>query len=236
MSAPNGSAPKYTIVVHNVREVSLYGRADLAYWREYLQREGLTPFDDHDQAQVLLIAAEMVWMGVRFSELSVSVALAQPGAEDQRMGMYLIQAFNSVRWFAWVERTLFQTPYYHAQTRVSAQAPVSIELRDGQAQAICAALASTTPCASRGPAAFTGPVYLPSALTGTPRAEKFFLAELSGQTEIYPFAPASDTLRLAASPRTAVVGYLQASHFAGQEWHVRAAATHKKSQTRHASE
>ncbi len=114
MPTDHRPASQYSVIVHHVKEVSLYGSADLPYWRAFLQREGLVPLDDHGQAQLLLIAADMVWNRVRFTELSFSVALARPGAPEQRAGMYLIQAFNSVRWFAWVERTFFQTPYYHA--------------------------------------------------------------------------------------------------------------------------
>ncbi len=172
----NAAEPRYQVIVHDVKEVSLYGRADLGYWQAHLAREGLAPFDDGGQAELLLIAADMVWMGVRFTELSVSVALAPAGAPDQRAGMYLAQAFNSVRWFAWVERTLFQTPYYPARTQVSAQAPVSITLHDGAAVTFRAALAPTTPLASRGPGRCAGPVYLPSAITQTRQTEQLFFA------------------------------------------------------------
>ena len=230
MSTP----PNYPVVVHNVKEVSLYGRADLAYWRAHLQPEGLTPLDDHGQAELLLIAADMVWNGVRFTELSVSVALAQPGSHDQRAGMFLIQAFNSIRWFAWAERTFFQTPYYPAVTRVIVEEPVGFSLYDGETVTLQASLAAATPLASRGPETFAGPVYLPRALTRTSKAEKLFFAELSGETAIYTFA-ADDRLRLAASVRTPVVQWLTDSRFTGKEWHVRAAATHKKSQTQRAS-
>lgn len=221
--------PKYVTIVHHVKEVSLYGRADLAYWRRYLDREGLVPFDDHGQAELVLIAADMVWMGARFTELSVSVAV-QAGSTPARGGMYLIQAFNSNRAFAWAERVFFQTPYYHARTQVAAQPPLAFTLGHGQVEYLSAALAGPRPPASRGPGSLAGPVYLPSALTRTPRAEKLFHAELSGETSIYPFA-AADTLRFAPASRAPIVQWLQDSGFAGTAWHIRPDATHKKSQT-----
>jgi hypothetical protein len=229
------ASASYMVTVDSVKEVSLYGRAALDYWGDYLAPEGLAPFDSGGCAEVVLIAAEMVWLGVRFSELSVSVAVAQPGAPKQRGGMYLIQAFNSIRPFAWVERTFFQTPYDHARTRVSVQAPVGFTLGHGPADYLSAAQGQAASLAAHGPHTTAGPIYLPAALTRTARAEKLFFAELSGETDVYPFAPGGE-VRLAPSPRAPVVGWLQASSFAGHEWHVRAAATHKKSQTYRAAD
>jgi len=224
------ASASYMVTVDNVKEVSLYGHADLPYWRDHLAREGLAPFDAGGCAELVLLAAEMVWLGVRFSELSISVAVAAPGAPEQRGGMYLIQAFNSMRPFAWVERTLFQTPYDHAATRLTVQAPVGFSLGHGAAESLSAAQGQPASPAARGPQTTAGPIYLPAALTRTARAEKLFFAELSGDTAVYPFAP-GDQVRLAPSSRAPVVGWLQTSGFAGRTWHVRATATHKKSQT-----
>lgn len=221
--------PKYVTIVHHVKEVSVHGRAELAYWQRYLAREGLRAHDDHGCAELVLIAAEMVWMGARFTELSVSVAV-QGERPGQRGGMYLVQAFNSSRAFAWFERALFQTPYHHARTRVSATPPVSFALEVDGAPVLSATLDASRPPATCGPEAFSGPVYLPAALTHTPRAEKLFYAELSGETQIYPFGP-GDVTYLSPHSRTPVVGWLVESGFEGLAWHVRPDAVHKKSQT-----
>ena len=58
---------KYVTIVEHVKEVSLYGSADLAYWRRHLEPEGLAPFDDRGRAELILIAADMVWKGARFT-------------------------------------------------------------------------------------------------------------------------------------------------------------------------
>jgi hypothetical protein len=224
-----GAPSKYVTIVHHVKEVSVFGQADLAYWQRYLAREGLTAYDDLGRAQLLLIAADMVWNGARFTELSVSVAVAGAGP-DQLAGMYCIQAFNSIRVFAWVERTFFQTPYYHARTTVSPTPPIGFALEASGATLLRAARVSSAPPAARGPETFAGPVYLPSALTRTPRTEKVFYAELTRQTDVFPFAP-EDTLSLTPSPRAPVVGWLHESGFAGTAWHVRPDAVHKKSHT-----
>ena len=221
--------PKYVTIVHHVKEVSLFGHADLPYWRRALAREGLTAFDDGGRAQLVLIAADMVWNGVRFTELSLSVAVAG-AAPAAFAGMYCVQAFNSNRLFAWIERRAFQTPYYHARTTVSPAAPIGFTLDAAGSPLLHAVRRSSAPPASRGPATFSGPVYLPSALTRTPRAEKVFYAELTGPTEIYPFAP-EDTLALTPGPQAPVVAWLHESGFTGASWHVRPDAVHKKSPT-----
>jgi hypothetical protein len=168
-------------------------------------------------------------MGARFTELSVSVAV-QGQDPRQRGGMYLIQAFNSNRAFAWAERAFFQTPYYPARTKVSPTPPVSLALEVDDAPVLSATLDPSRTPASRGPGSFSGPVYLPAALTRPRRAEKLFYAELSGETGIYPFGP-GDVTYLSPHVQTPVVGWLVESGFEGLAWHVRPDATHKKSQT-----
>src|SRR5262245_35602452 len=116
------STVKYVAQLAHVREVSLLGTADLAYWKDHLRPEDLVPAEVDGRAQILIIAADMKWMGIRFREVSFSVLVDPPGA-------YLVQAFNSSRMLAWCERTFFSTPYYHGDVRVSAAYPPSVELR-----------------------------------------------------------------------------------------------------------
>jgi hypothetical protein len=215
-------------VVQHVKEVSLSGRADLEYWRGRLQPEGLAPFAVEGCAELVLIAADMVWMGQRFTELSVSVAITRGSAS--RDGMFLIQAFNAIRPLAWAERVFFQTPYFHARTTVSLQPPIGFTLHAGNDKVLSAALDAGRAPASRGPATVTGPIYLPAALTRTPRAEKLFYAKLSGDTAEYP-AAFGDRLHLSPNPRTPVVQWLIDSGFVPHTWYVRPNAVHKKSPT-----
>jgi hypothetical protein len=228
---PANSTIRYPVTVRPVKEVSLTGTADLAYWKARLEPEGLFPYDDQGRARLVLIGAGMKWMGVRFTELSVSVALSSDPAGDRPVGMYLAQAFNSVGWFAWVERTLFQTPYDPGQTELEARPPVCLALRVGQAQVLRAAMATPSPVAWRGDEVWEGGIFLPGRVTRTPRAEKLFFGRLSGDTEVYAFSLQTDTLELKPSPAANVVQWLLESGFAGQEWHIRRAATHQKSQT-----
>lgn len=213
---------KYVVTVPHVREVSLYGNADLDFWRERLTPQGLAPHAEAGRAEVVLIAAHMRWMGVWFSELSISIALA-PEAPAR---MFLLHAFNSIPWFAWAERVFFQTPYYFGQTRLQTHAPISMDV-EGHVRA---GMTQARPAQWGGAEVWEGGILLPRELSKTPKAEKVFYARLSGHTEIYPFFP-SDTLRLSAMSSAPVIQWLRDSHFTGREWHVRADAIHAKSQT-----
>lgn len=68
-----GRPIQWTATIEHVREVSLLGCASLSYWSDRLQSEELRPSEFEGKAQVLLIAAEMKFMGIWFRELSFSI-------------------------------------------------------------------------------------------------------------------------------------------------------------------
>lgn len=226
MSATLPANIKYVVNVAPVQEVSLYGNADFAFWREQLKPEGLTPLEDQGRAEILFIAARMKWMGVDFSELSISIALSA----DAPGKMFLIHAFNSIPAFAWAERTFFKTPYYPGQTALNTQAPAQLTLTIGETTCIRAAMASARPPTWSGTETWEGGIVLPRQLSRTERAEKYFVARLTGPTEIYPFAP-TDQLSLIPHPQAPILQWLKDSNFTGKAWHLRPAATHAKSET-----
>lgn len=217
---------KYVVNVPHVQEVSLYGSADWDFWREQLKPEGLTPRDNEGRAELLLIAARMKWMGVWFSELSISIALRA----DAPARAFLLYAFNSIPWFAWAERTFFQTPYHPGQTRLETRAPARMELAIGETLGLSAAMGEARPPLRSRDETWEGGILLPRALSRTARAEKFFHARLSGATEVHPFT-STDTLTLTPAPGAPIIQQLKDSHFTGHEWHLRASATHGKSET-----
>jgi hypothetical protein len=49
---------RWAATLPHVREVSLLGTADLAFWRDRLREEDLAPLDRDGKAQVMLIAAD----------------------------------------------------------------------------------------------------------------------------------------------------------------------------------
>ena len=119
---------KWVAKFSRVREVSLLGTANLAYWKELLEKEQVSPLENDGRAQVVIIAADPRFKGVSFKELSFSILVAARKNGITRQEFFLIQSFNSRRIFAYCERLLFATPYYHGDVRVSATVPASIQL------------------------------------------------------------------------------------------------------------
>ena len=119
---------KWAAELVHVQEVSLLGTADIAFWKDRLLKENLLPDESGDQAQLLIIAANSEYMGVRFRELSFSVLVSRLEAGVRQDAAYLVRAFNSCRLFAFCERVFFSTPYYHGDVRVSALLPASMHL------------------------------------------------------------------------------------------------------------
>jgi hypothetical protein len=124
------TAIRYVAEPTHVREVSLLGTADLDFWTARLREEKLQPVQQCGQAQILIIAGEMTYMGIRFTEVSFAVFVSVP--EDRtRNAAFLIHAFNSCRLFAFCERQFFATPYSHAECRVSVSEDASIRVSLG---------------------------------------------------------------------------------------------------------
>ena len=109
---------RYVAEPKHVREVTLTGATDLAFWSDYLKSEGLAPVRYGDCGQMVVVAAEMVYMGVRFTEVSFSVRAALTNHSGSE-GMRLVHAFTTSRIFAWCERAFFATPYSHGKCCVS---------------------------------------------------------------------------------------------------------------------
>lgn len=178
---------KYVAELAGVLDVTLRGATDPAYWRAR-GIDGAT--------EAMLVAADAKFKGIRFREVSFSL-LVDGGA-------HLVQAFNSVRFFAWVERVRFKTPYAHAQVVVSANPP---SIRAGSA--IHAEMRGARAPRSIAPDAWTGRVHLDHG--------RYFIAAISGETERYAF-DASDVI---TTPWP----------FVPHEWLVRRNARHAKSAT-----
>lgn len=223
---------KHIAVVKGAREVTLAGTADLSYWRDRLKGEGLYPYrGDDGRADVLISAVASKWMGVTFRELSISVFVCENEAGTSPDGVFLVAAFNSSRFFAWCERTMFQTPYRHADIEVQKGPPTSFKLLEGADVVLDAEQPTQTAAASASDVVWDVKIFLPMAATAKPSPGKLFHARLSGHTEIYPFSPTSDVVRFARSPHFPEIECLVDSHFAASEWQIRRWATHARSKT-----
>lgn len=131
---------KFDVVVSPVREVTLVGRADLGHWQRNLAVHGLHPTDANGSAEMLLSSCEARFKGIRFRELSVSVFVTQFAGGRTRDGAFLLRAFNSIRFFAFVERTMFRTPYYPQQVALDPQVPAFMRLGDAAQPVLHAAM------------------------------------------------------------------------------------------------
>jgi hypothetical protein len=225
---------KYVAEISHVREVSLRGAADLAYWKNKLEHENLILTETDGQAQILITAADAKYMGMRFREASFSILTSgYKGVEIA--GAYLLQAFNSNRFFAFCERTLFSTPYSHADVRVSCR-PVFVKCMPAREDIFQADMRADNSAPSREPVrcgvdGWEGPVFLPGGKGRGKRDGKFFIAKITGDTQVYSFLPNEDTLLLSPSRSSNVIQSLIDSGFTCREWAVREDATHAKSTT-----
>jgi len=221
----------------HVREVTLVGSADLGYWTDRLREEGLIPAVSADgHAQVLVIAADAAFMGLRFREVSFSVVVQHPGGEQRGGASFLVRAFNSRRFFAWCERAFFATPYYHGDIREVRTSPPAVHFVDKVEGKFRAEVCDDENGSKRTPSrcqeeGWNGPVFLPKAGTGRGGPGKMFFARLHGETHAFPFQASQDTLSVSPGENSKVLQTLVESRFVAREWLIRADATHAKSKT-----
>ncbi|MBA3484329.1 MAG: hypothetical protein H0T51_21205 [Pirellulales bacterium] len=227
---------KWVAELAHVREVTLLGTADLPFWKNWLMKEQLLPYERDGKAQVLIVAAESKYMGVCFRELSFSVLVFREEEGILQDAAYLVRAFNSCRLFAFCERVFFSTPYYHGDVRISASFPVAVHLvKNGEvvfrAQMEADASGPGREPSRRGEDGWEGPIFLPKTWRGKGRRGKLFFARLQGDTKTYPFLPSKDSLTIKPSPDSEVLQALADSHFVAKEWAVREDATHARSKS-----
>lgn len=227
---------KWAADVKHVREVSLRGEADLAFWADRLLPEALVPIACDGHAQIMIIAADARFMGMRFRELSVSVLVSHSGMTSQREAALLHCAFNSSRLFAWCERNLFSTPYHHGLVRVSTDIPAAVQLTFQGKRIFEATMNPVTPDSKREASSIAndgweGPIFLPDPRRRSPDDGKLFVARIAGKTHTYPFLASHDTLTLSTSSDHGGIQALSESRFVPREWVIREDAVHAKSKT-----
>ena len=224
---------KFVAVITHVREVSLLGTADLRFWQDRLRSEKLCPIECDGKAQILISAVDARFKGLRFQELSVSIAAGPVDGSAERAGYYLARAFNSRRLFAWVERRMFSTPYYHARVEVDCGLPASIDVAEGNRILLSARMTSDgagrVPLRS-GDECWEGPIFLPRSQRRADGQGKWFFATIGGHTQTYAFA-GSDALTLNPHGRHEIFQWLIDSDFKAGKWIIRENATHARSKT-----
>ncbi|MFZ2423976.1 MAG: hypothetical protein WA029_22820 [Anaerolineae bacterium] len=223
------AAAPYITRINNVKEVNLFGAADLPFWQARLKPRGLTPYDDKGQALLLLAAADLRWLGIRFQEFTVSVVVSRQEDGRGQDASYLVAATNSSRPLAWAERNFFDTPYDYGLVQLEPQPPASLALGVGSSTLLRASMVGARPVQRRGQEVWEGTIFLPQGARQKNGANRRFYARLGGQTDIYPFLPAADTF--APAPSSDAMRWLIESNFQPREWHLRADAAHARSQT-----
>ena len=209
----------YVTVIDKVREVSLFGKANAATLTPLLKTEGLAPYSEDGQVGVLVSAVDARYKGIRFQELSVSIAVASDG-------YFLAHAFNSIKPFAFAERFFFQTPYYHAAVRVE---PNHLVLSRGNHCIFEAALSPQATYSDEGYQRWEGAIHLPRKLRKQADVPHLFYAILEG--EMTSYAPTLDTLTIQPMPDTDIFRMLYEAHLTIEQWCVRSNARHSKSKT-----
>jgi hypothetical protein len=225
---------KYVAQLKHVKEVSLRGSANLNFWEERLARESLVPIAREGKAQVMIVATDSKFKGIKFREVSFSVLASGEIAGLQAEGAYLIRAFNSCRFFAFCERVLFSTPYSHGDVRVATEPTTLIQVSQGPSTVFQAQM-KRVEGAPREPATvneggWEGPVFLPRRPAATPHDGKFFFVKIGGATQTYPFVPSEDSAVISPMEGNAIQ-QLADSQFAGESWEIRNDAHHAKSKT-----
>jgi hypothetical protein len=219
---------KYIAKIHGVEEVTLLASADLDYWKEHLKSTGLCPYDADGRAQFFISATQSRWMGIPFREFVISLYVCRHEEGATRDGLYLVSAFNSLRSFAWIERTMFHTPYLRGQIEVQTEMPCALQLTLGSQRLLRAEMSREPRVSQTSEECWEGRIYLPD---GRERHTPYFCAKLAGSTEILPFMSSQDVLTLNPACDHPIVRHLAESHCTGSEWHIRRKATHARSKT-----
>lgn len=225
---------KYVADITGVREVTVVGTADLAYWRQSLQPLGYAPLEIEGAAQLIVSGTDARFKGIPFREVSMAVRIEPVSDSPAEHSFYFLQAFNSCRCFAFVERRMFSTPYLHGEVETKVDLPARVQLREGEKTLLTlemASLGSPRIPASTGMDGWNGALFLPPKKRDPAAVRRWFLAKISGETESYPFEPASDVWKVQATAQIPALGWLGESGFMPRTWMLRKSAAHAKSET-----
>ncbi len=223
-SGASKTAIKYAAALNNVREVTLYGEADLSFWKEALRKQGFFPYQEGDKAILMLSAIDAKWRGFKFREFVIAVGVCYNQNGTSLDGYYLSHAFNSSKLFAFSERMFFGTPYSQADIQLENKLPAVIKLYDSRGGLLHAEMAVPDAPPIVEELEWKGPIFLPN-MRG-----KFF-AILAGETAIYPFSPEADRFEIKPRSRYEIFRQLIDSGFTGSVWSLRSSSRHAKSKT-----
>lgn len=226
---PPAPPARYPTTVRDVDEVSLLGHADPESWAELVAQEGLRLHVVEGRAPILLLGCSTTFKGIRFRELSVSTFVSDSKDGSTRDGAFLVQAFNSVRFFAFVERRIFKTPYELAEVQVSAGDPASMSVRQRGALVVRAEMTGPARDTEPGEPGWEGPIFLPRP-AGSRRKRKVFFAKLEGASRSVAFHD-TETLEFGEAATHPVFALLTGSNYVPETWQYRTGAVHSRTKS-----
>ena len=221
--------PKYVAQLKGVRELALFGAAELSWWRDHLAGEGLEPVEVDGRAQLVVTGLDSKWMGIPFRDLSVVVAARRSGSEET--GLLLARSFNASRFFAFVERRWFHLPYSFRDVRVELKDPASMRLGQETVPDLFAERGPREPSGEPEAAqdmGYTGPLFLP---TRDRTRRRWLMVRIHGLTSTCDFDAARDRFEVDPECSDPVLAGLRASRFRGIQWQLRENATHARTKT-----
>ncbi|MFQ5411236.1 MAG: hypothetical protein ACE5EC_03025, partial [Phycisphaerae bacterium] len=219
---------KYIAQLNNVRELALYGTADLSWWQDHLAGEELEPVEVDGRAQVAVTGLDTKWMGIPFRDLSVAVA-ARLRSGSAEPGFFLARAFNTSRFIAGVERRWFHLPYrFRSDLQVEIGTSSLLHLGHSPTVDLSFELGSREPSGQPPQEmGFTGPLFLPKGRDATRR--RWFGVRIVGLTTTYDFDDGRDRFEIAPACADPILAGLRESQFKPIQWHHRPGATHARS-------
>lgn len=215
---------KYAADLDNVKEVTLHGTADLSFWEAVLRKERFFPYQEADEAVLLLSAVDAKWRGFKFQEFVIAVGVSYNESGTSLDGYYLPQAFNSSKFLAFSERVFFRTPYAQGDIELRNKLPAFIKLWHDTGFLLHAEMSVPDMPPMVEYLEWKGAIFLPES------RGKFF-AVLEGEADIYPFSPETDRFEIQPSARYRIFRQLIESNFTGSVWSLRNNSRHAKSKT-----
>lgn len=217
---------RYVATVKDVEEVTLRGSAAFEPWADRLACEELTPSRREDgRVPVQLVACEARYMGITFRECSVSVQVSDDGDE-----VFLAQAYNSSRLFAWSERSFFRTPYDHADVSLDPRDLAHFLVIEKGVQRLAASMGTDRAWLDEGDERWEGTIHIPQRRPGA--THEVFHAKLEGLARIVPFDAEEDEFDVHPAGDDQALSVLAASDFRGETWLTREYGIHARTKTR----
>lgn len=221
---------KFVAKLSGVKEVSLLGTARFDYWQDVLRPHGLSPVPLDGEAQIIVVAAKARFKGVLYSEVGFSIVVSpNQKRHTLRDAVCLLRAYNSNRFFAFIERNVFATPYRYGKCEIELDPiGVRVSIRGETLFSVQMGSVSHRERSQMDNDGWYGTIAIipPKGL-----ANKYFVAKIDGPTTNYSFDGACDTLTFAKGSGIPILTQLAESGFHGKQWIIRPSANHAKSKT-----